>query len=271
MHRSRSRWAGSALVLMVLTVTNHGAPAQCVPCGGTRLKPWSIPDRWNDVAAIPGHPEWVGNDQWDCEPFSDLNGSLVHDGGEPFEDPNGNGAFDAEPYHPILTGYIPDPIPGNDLSPFGDIGRLLTLRGGRNDHTRRDQLLAVAMPPENRGNPVSGAREYREQIEGTGDDPIHAGDFLIVLEGVMAGPTGSATRGLIDRDPGAYFDAVSGSVLGSDYESGGSPRIFRIPLYDPRVGDLRGRRKVRVVKVAVFFLEEITPEGEIRARFVKVR
>ena len=113
-----------------------GLPApddrDCPPvCAGACVKPIVLPDRWDDVTVLSGHADWAGNGRYDAERFDDANANRIHDVGEPFTDSNANGQYDAEAYHPALTGYVPDPVPGNFLAPDGDLGRLITLRPSR--------------------------------------------------------------------------------------------------------------------------------------------
>lgn len=66
------------------------ACARCAAlCAVSCLKPWSIPDRWDDTTPIPGYDvgrnAWVNNEQWDREEFIDQNENGRWDAGEPVD------------------------------------------------------------------------------------------------------------------------------------------------------------------------------------------
>ena len=261
------------------------ATARCgATCGPNCVKPWSPPDRWDDVTGIPGYmgerrgrsvnPDWRNNGVWDHETIrNDANGNGLYDQGEPYDDNNGNGQYDEEFYHPSLTGYGPDPVPGNTLSPEGDLGLQLVLKfdiGGGNTLTPPGQYQAIRLPPINKGTPVPGADEYRENIERCNQSSIEQGDWLELETGAMAGPTDQGMEDLIRKDPDAYWDPSTQSIQDSRFAV--SPRIVLIPIYDPRIPVLSGHQgAIQVVKVAAFFMEEMVGNAEVRGRFIKVR
>jgi len=255
------------------------AAAACgATCGVQCVKPWSIPDRWDDGVAIPGYnggnkrPNWQNDGKYEQEDFTDLNNNRVWDLGEPYVDGNGNGQFDAEPYNSLLTGYIPDPYPGNTLSPNGDLGFELTLKAGSpsvNSPPEPGQYWAVDLPPINRGTPIPGGDQYRENIATCNPTSIWPGDWLQTETGNMVGPTNQGMRDLIAQDPGAYWDDITQSVQGSLFPI--SPRIVLIPIHDPRIWIKSGNSQLQVVKVAAFFMEQMQGNAEVRGRFLKVR
>ncbi len=255
-------------------------------CGGTCsvscVKPWSIPDRWDDVTGVPGYmgepvgrkrrPDWRNNDDFNFEAFTDANESGRWERGEAYVDDNGNGDYDAENYHPSLTGYGPDPVPGNFLSPEGDLGLELTLHAGNpssSDPPSPGQFFSVALPPINKGTPIPGGDEYRENIARCNQSSIEKGDWLATEPGLMTGPTNQGMRDLIAQDPDAEWDDATQSVINSDFPV--SPRIVLIPIHDPRIPVRSGRKEVQVVKVAAFFMERMTGPAEVRGHFLKVR
>jgi len=120
-----------ALLALALFGWTLPAAAQSFPpgcsevCSATCVKPWSLPDRWDD-SGRPGWPAWTSNGRWDCEAFTDLDGDRLWDPGEPFQDGRDtqgatgpqDGAYTAELYDPSLTGYTAG----------ADAGRLMTLK-----------------------------------------------------------------------------------------------------------------------------------------------
>ena len=257
------------------------ATARCgATCSVSCVKPWSPPDRWDDITGIPGYmggarnPDWRNNNRWDSEfdwSDHDRNGNKLWDVGEPYGDANGNGQLDQEAYHPSLTGYGPDPVPGNYLSPDGDLGLELILHfdnGGAS--TTPGQYQSVQLPPVNKGTPIPGGDEYRENIARCNPVAIEKGDWLRLETGGMVGPTNQGMRDLIAQDPDAVWDPTTQNVQNSDFPI--SPRIVLIPLYDPRIGVRPGHQTdIQVVKVAAFFMERMTGPAEVRGRFLKVR
>jgi Flp pilus assembly protein TadG len=255
------------------------ATARCGgTCGVTCVKPWSIPDRWDDITPIPGYTggggrnavNWVGDNHWNCEAFTDQNGNGLYDPGEPYVDGNGNGKFDQENYHPYLTGYVPDPYPGNYLTNGGDLGLELVLKSNNTGKPEPGKYWPIDLPPINKGTPVPGADEYRNNIRNCNPASVEPGDWLQTEPGNMVGPTDQGMRDLIALDPNAYWDATTQTVQGSNFAV--SPRIVLIPIHDPRIATQSGRNHpLQVTKVAAFFMEAMNGNGEVRGRFIKVR
>jgi hypothetical protein len=261
------------------------ATAMCgATCNVSCVKPWSPPDRWDDVTPIPGYfgnprngrPNWNNNRTWDSEDFTDQDGDFLYDNGEPFADANGNGAFDQELYHQSLTGYNADPQPGNLFAPLGDIGTELTLKSASpsiDDPPQPGWYYPVDLPPLVHegvpGSPEQGADVYRWNIANCNESAISPGDILRTAQGMMTGPTNQGMRDLIALDPGAYWDPVTESVKGSAFDV--SPRIVLIPLHDPRIPAGTGRSQLVVVKVAAFFMESMEGNASVRGKFLKVR
>jgi hypothetical protein len=251
------------------------ATARCgATCGANCLKPWSPPDRWDDVTLITGHAAWRNDGRWNSEfdgKTQDQNGDGLYTPGEPFTDGNGNGICDEEAYHPSLTGYTPDPVPGNFLSPDGDLGLQVDLHfDNGNSGPVAGQYQSIRLPPVNKGTPLTGGDEYRENIARCNQAQVEPGDWLELETGGMVGPTNQGMRDLINSDPDASWDAATQSIVDSDFTV--SPRVVLIPIYDPRVPVLPGHQSVlQVTKVAAFFMEEMIGQAEVRGRFIKVR
>lgn len=245
----------------------------CLPvCQTNCLKPFVIPDRWDDGAIVAGHDDWRGNNRWDREDFRDLNANALFDPSETFEDSNGNGAFDSEPYHPLLTGYIPDPYPGNTLSPEGDFGLQLVLKYGSGERVEASHYQAIELPAINRGSPVSGARAFRDHLEGCVQAFVHyPGDWVALEPGNMTGPTAAGVQALIAKDPAARYDPATREIVGSIHPAGESPRLVIVGFSDPRIVAKAGRSQVQLVKFTAFFVEELDDAGSVRGRFLKLR
>ncbi len=111
----------------------------------------------------------------------------------------------------------------------------------------------VDYPPVNRGNPITGASEYEDNIKYGCDSYVEIGDVLAIEPGNMVGPTNQGVNYIINQDPNAYWDGQS--VSGSAFSGFSSPRIVKIPLYDPAYPPDSGRNTVRVTALAAFFIE----------------
>ena len=57
--------------------------------------------------------------------------------------------------------------------------------------------------------------------------------------------------------------------MGSDFSV--SPRIGLIPITDPRIWPRPGRKDIHVVKIAAFFLQDISNQGEIHGYFMRLQ
>jgi hypothetical protein len=195
----------------------------------------------------------------------------LYDPGEVYVDENQNGRYDEEAYHPLLTGYGPDAVPGNLFSPNGDLGLEMILHfDNGNSGTVSGQYQSVRLPPINKGTPIPGADQYRWNIANCNQVSVERGDWLALETGGMVGPSNQGMRDLIAKDPDAFWESSTQSVQGSDFPV--SPRIVLIPIYDPRIEVLPGHQStIQVTKVAAFFMEEMVGNAEVRGRFIKVR
>jgi len=124
-------------------------------------------------------------------------------------------------------------------------------------------------PPVNRGRPISGASEYRSNIENGCDGTVEIGDVLQIEPGNMVGPTKQGVDAIIRWDSGAYWDNSSSSVVGSDYPGYTSPRICIVPLYDERYPPDSGRNTITVTGLAVFFVEDMQGKN-VYGRFIEM-
>jgi len=232
------------------------------------LKPWSIPDRWDDFS-VAGSKNWSGNKQWDGEKFTDTNGNGLHDAGEPFQDgtsawtKNGAGPLDGmyneEYYHPLNTGYVA----------WKDLGLELTLKEGQpSGASASGQYYPIDLPVPDNNSLATGADRYRWNIANCNPNAYGPGDVVSTETGAMKGPTSQGMRDLIDKDPGAYWD--DGCQCVKSQYGDDSPRIVFIPLHDPRIPLNPGKQTIVISKIAAFFLESADVNGNVKGRFVRV-
>ncbi|MGB2697388.1 MAG: pilus assembly protein TadG-related protein [Candidatus Zixiibacteriota bacterium] len=224
-------------------------------CGTDCLRPFCPPDRWDDVDS---NEIWTPDDV-----YIDLNENGFWDPGEPLtEDYNENGVWDpAEDYNPYTTGYkAPD-----------DVGTQITLKLNNSKQSPRSCFYySVRYGPVGTDTIYTGADKYNEFIC-TVCEPfiVNIGDQLQMEPGKMVGPTDDGLQCLIELDPTAEWDPVTGTVINSAYPT--SPRIIKAPAFDPtlEVQDCHGVDCVTVTKIMVIFVEQSLHAGEIVGRFMK--
>jgi hypothetical protein len=162
-----------------------------------------------------------------------------------------------------------------DLKPWAipdleyTLGDPVTLKAGElgAPGTSSGFFYPVDFPPLNRGTPVGGAQAYGENILYGAQDEVFVGDELLVEPGNMIGPTAHATHELISQDPNAYWGGES--VDGSAYPGFSSPRIIKIPFYDPNLAPDSGRNTIIIVRLGAFFIEGFRGRNLI-GRFIEI-
>jgi hypothetical protein len=103
----------------------------------------------------------------------------------------------------------------------------------------------------------SGADVYQEWIAICEPFLVSIGDSLQLEVGHMIGPTAAGLEYLMELDPSAEWDTVTGTVINSAFPI--SPRIIAIGTFDPRFGKHGcglGGTCLTVAKFLVIFLQE---------------
>jgi hypothetical protein len=241
----------SLVPLLLVVSISLLAPPFALGGTGLCLKPITLPDRWDDVTGIPGYtgderrtPDWRSNAQWDQEAFTDQNGNGLYDTGEEYVDGNGNGRHDQEAYHPLHTGYGSDAV------------EIVLHPSGVSQPPGLGGYFAVELTSQHK----PGADAYREAWLGCGTSGGHGP--VTALGGTLIGPTDQALQNLIEQDPDAYWDSATSTIRNSRYPI--CPRIFLLPLFDPRVAISNPANQVPVVKVVAFFAERMTGPAEVQ-------
>ncbi len=243
------------------------------------IKPWSLPDLWDDTTPITGYPTWRNNDAYDAEEFEDGNDNRLYDPGEAFTDGNGNGVYDGEHYDRALSqaneaGYIPS------LPPSGHIGMQLLLKlGSQNQRPATSYYNPVVLPwPEEYGGARRGADAYKKNITDCNPMVIQPGQEVELESepGNMVGPTNQGTKTIIQADPYAFWNEAINDV---DHTGGGnigeSPRIVLVPVFDPRTWPTTGRlttqrgNAIVITKIVAFFIEDLDKSGVITGRVTR--
>jgi hypothetical protein len=201
------------------------ATAEAAPAGGmTCVKPFIIPDKWQELT----NPPWNMN-------------TSVYD----HYDNQGNEINPHDIYDPT-TGYS-----------MMDKGTLLILRAGSGNNIEPTFYYSWNMPGNTQG--VIGADWYNQNIANCNTTVISPGETAIQEPGNMMGPTVDGLAQLKAKDPTAYWDATNNTYVSS---MNPSPRVFPIPLYNPDEYDL-GKKTGRNATLHVtgfigFFLEDVS-------------
>ncbi len=180
-----------------------------------------------------------------------------------FADTNANGKYDAgEYYEKGVTSYAT-----NYRNNGFDIGvQLIVKQANPNAAIAPGQFYPIDLPIPN--SPDTGGARYRDNISTCNSSTVNIGDTLWTENGNMVGPTKQGVQDLIDQDPGAQWDATNKVVSGSQYGENGSPRIIRIPFFDPRFPFTSGKQSFVVTNIASLFIEGINGAGVVTARIL---
>lgn len=148
------------------------------------------------------------------------------------------------------TGLKPWIVPNEDWP----IGSTVVLKAGTLGAlaTNSGFFYPVDFPPLNRGTPETGSAEYKNNIMYGTDCFVQIGDMLMVEPGNIVGPTLQGTSNLISQDPYAYWDG--NRVRNSNYPGYTSPRIIKVPLYNPDFPPDSGKNFTVINGLASFFL-----------------
>lgn len=217
-----ARILGWNLVDIEATATAEVGPAGTAAC----LKPWAIPDAYDDLAAPvgsfgPGDYYEAGVTSWG-------------------------------------TTY---------RSASADFGVQLSLKYGRpGDAISPGQFFPIDLPLPG-GGPITGGDKYRENIANCNGQIVSVGDLVWTENGNMIGPTKQGVQALIDQDPGASWASGTG-IFGSSFAPGASPRIVRVPMFDPRFPPTSGKQQLKVTNIAGFFIEGVTGNGNVTGRLM---
>jgi len=120
----------------------------------------------------------------------------------------------------------------------------------------------------------SGGSTYRDTIVRGSDTPVSIGDSITLEPGNMVGPTVQGTRDLVDADSGSAWNAAKSLPESDQYSVDdsswmNSPRVIRIPVYDPEDTLSNGRTNMVVAAFAGFWIESIEHhQGTVIGRFI---
>lgn len=268
------------------------AAAAAEPAGVAQcLKPWAVPDLWDEV----GPPDGTGEDG---------NGDNVWQEGEEWD------------YDPDTDEYVryegPDADPGTGYDPSDATGYGSTLRDQQNDWGR-SVLLKYTDPNSEfgfepsiffpwrlpldddqepcsggkgggggggKGGQSQGASVYRQNICSCNQSPIELNTPYDVEPGNMVGPTFQGVDALMAQDPTARWnETLDGGRGGIErlnpatnaYEPIGlaSPRVIKLGLIHPGDIDRSGMQSIEFNNFAMMFLEgQENSQDAVMARFL---
>jgi hypothetical protein len=180
-----------------------------------------------------------------------------------FDDANANGKYDTGEYYAKgITSY------GTNYRSNGyDVGvPLVVKQASPSGAIAPGQYFPIDLPIPN--SPDTGGDRYRENIANCNSSSVSIGDTPWTQNGNLVGPTKQGVNELIDQDPGATWNSSTNEVVGSTYGATGSPRIIRIPFFDPRTPPTSGKQQIEVTNIASLFLEGIDGNGTVQARIL---
>lgn len=147
-----------------------------------------------------------------------------------------------------------------------DFGTQLTLKAGSpGSAIAPGQYFPIDLPMPS--GPTTGGARYRENIASCNGQIVAIGDKVMTENGNMVGPTKQGVQALIDLDPAARWDSSQG-VVDSAFPPGASPRIGRVPMFDPRYPPTSGKQEITITNIAGFFIEGIAGNGRVTGRLV---
>jgi Flp pilus assembly protein TadG len=205
------------------------------------LKPWAIPDRWNDNHDETGviDNEWTMDDRFETTYESGPNK------GQPLPTPDTYSR------------------PGFTLQ---HVGTRMTLKFGNPSGSQPiapGNYFPVALPTWD--GESRGGSDYEENIARCNGVPVAIDSEITSEPGAMIGPTRHGMEDLIALDPLATWDEATQSVQNSCAQSASpcatiSPRIVAIPIFDTgwfHEGQQTGRIQLRIVNILGFFIDQM--------------
>lgn len=191
----------------------------------------------------------------------------------PWDDPDGNGLYD-----PGETVHRDCPEGITDASRYFCPGTRIILKIGTPHGSSRNNN-GIPSTQQESGHffclalDGTGGSVYRDTIVNGSQTPFSIGDAITLEPGNMVGPTVQGTRDLIDADPGSAWNAAKNLPESDQFsiDDGSwmkSPRVIRIPIYDPEEALNNGRTEMVVAAMAGFWIESIGQQGTVIGRFV---
>ena len=253
------------------------------------LKPWGIPFPWEDT---------TGNDEYDdgetvyrdCPPEGYAKAALSpRTNGTPA---TGGGArpdsllarttkwlADTLTAPSAIACHLPPPPPETPTSGFC-VGTRVILKIGTPKNSPKNPSGIPSLQQES-GHFFAlaldggGGSVYRDTIADGSRNPFGIGDAATLEPGNMVGPTRQGVNELITGDPTSRWNEAAGLPESNQYRAGdgswmNSPRVVRIPIYDPEVALNQGRSTMVIASFAGFWIESIGTQGTVIGRYVRL-
>jgi Flp pilus assembly protein TadG len=244
-----AKYFGMATVSISATATAEAASANAETC----LLPFTIPDKWTEKSDGKG----VADGPWSPASTYDIYYSKG-------SNQNGGAAL------PNPDVYVPPGQTGyTGYNPATDVGMEITLK----NNNQNKVSPSVYNPYDPPGS--SGGSDYRNNIDTCNKTVLKMYDWLTPETGNMVGPTSQGVADLIAQDPNATWDTSCNCVKNSKFPAGQSPRIGRVPLYDPDVyakGQQSGKSgpQLQVTNFLGFFIEQVDGAGDVLGRITPI-
>jgi hypothetical protein len=195
----------------------------------------------------------------------------------PWEDTNGNDLFDpGETVHRDCPEGLLDPsrhfCPGTRV--------ILKIGTPKNSPKNPNGLPSLQQEPGHffaLALDGTGGSVYRDTIANGSDTPVTVGDAITLEPGNMVGPTRQGTSDLINADPNSQWNEATDVPESNLYHSGdgswmNSPRVIRIPIYDPETALTNGRTEMVVAGFGGFWIESIdNHQATVIGRYIPMR
>jgi hypothetical protein len=204
--------------------TAEASPAGAAIC----LKPFTVPDGWDD---------------------EDEDG--VYDNGETYDQTETGYGSDWRNGQPSKNGVDP-----NGTTYTDDFGRPIVLKEGSPQEAIVSSWFFPWDIPRVDGDPPVGGDRYRWNIANCNTSIVQLGEEYMVENGNMTGPTKQGIQDLLAKDRNAEFDVDADSVVGSAYQPWkNSPRVVKIPLFDPTRQIQPGKKPIVFNNFTDFWIE----------------
>ena len=253
------------------------------------LKPWGIPFPWDDTN---GNGKYDAGEtvHRDCPPEAAAQGAFLRR-----TEDTGDTIGAGRPYPGIARAadrpadrwkissahacILPPPNPGPEASYFCAGTRVIlkigTPAGSPKNPSGIPSLQQEAGHFFALALDGGGASVYRNTIVNGSGGAYGIGDSISLEPGNMVGPTRQGVSELIQADPDSAWNASEGVPESSLYPAADglwmkSPRVVRIPIYDPEIALSQGRSDMAIASFAGFWIESIGVQGTVIGRFVRL-
>ena len=275
-------WFGRLLGFEFVPISVKSAAQASESGTGKCVKPFVIPDLWNETttsgknADVNQNRVWDTGEGWEYNPPADTYAEFNPD--------SSNVA--------TQTGYGSAWRDNNGQGVIGDYGRMITIKAQRPGDAITSGFFYPWRMPMADGTTSHGANDYRALLSDTTCSlaaPTAIDADYRIEDGNMVGPTRAAIQDLISYDPGAYWDPTFpdgqghiGAVRGSAHTDWrDSPRVIVLGLMTPAyIANIQGGGNLNFEfnNLALFFLEGFAssaegytgpaPQAPIKGRFL---